>query len=64
MRSKLPLLEQALTGVVRDHHRQLLAMQLAHIDFLDEQIDALNTTIETALRALSTDEPLSPQPPP
>jgi transposase len=62
MRSKLPLLEQALTGVVRDHHRQLLAMQLAHIDFLDEQIEALNTTIETALRALSADEPLSPQP--
>jgi transposase len=24
MRSKIPLLEQALTGVVRDHHRQLL----------------------------------------
>jgi transposase len=44
MRAKLPLLEQALTGVVRDHHRQLLAMQLAHIDFLDEQIAALNTT--------------------
>jgi len=61
MRSKIPLLEQALTGVVRDHHRQLLAMQLAHIDFLDEQIDALNTTIATALRALSADEPLSPQ---
>jgi len=62
MRAKIPLLEQALTGVVRDHHRQLLAMQLAHIDFLDEQIEALNTTIETALRALSADEPLSPQP--
>jgi transposase len=52
MRAKLPLLEQALTGVVRDHHRQLLAMQLAHIDFLAEQIAALSTTIETALRAL------------
>jgi len=64
MRSKLPLLEQALTGVVRDHHRQLLAMQLAHIDFLDEQIDALNNTIETALSALSADAPLSPPPPP
>ena len=33
MRSKLPLLEQALTGRVRDHHRCLLTMQLAHIDF-------------------------------
>jgi transposase len=48
--------------VVRDHHRQLLAMQLAHIDFLDEQIAALNTTIATALRALSADASLSPQP--
>jgi transposase len=62
MRSKIPLLEQALTGVVRDHHRQLLAMQLAHIDFLDEQLAALNTTIETALRALGADARLS-QPP-
>ncbi len=26
MRTKLPLLEQALTGVVRDHHRRLLAI--------------------------------------
>jgi transposase len=34
MRSKLPELEKALTGVVRDHHRFLLAKQLAHIDFL------------------------------
>jgi hypothetical protein len=28
-----------LTGLMRDHHRRLLALQLAHIDFLDEQID-------------------------
>jgi transposase len=62
MRAKLPLLEQALTGVVRDHHRQLLAMQLAHVDFLDKQIAALNTTIETALKALSPDA--LPNPPP
>jgi transposase len=52
MRSKLPLLEQALTGRVRDHHRRLLAMQLAHIDFLDEQITALSDTIHTCLLAL------------
>jgi transposase len=55
MRSKIPLLEQALTGLVRDHHRQLLAMQLAHIDFLDEQIDALSAEITRRLAALSTD---------
>jgi transposase len=53
MRSKIPLLEQALTGLVRDHHRQLLAMQLAHIDFLDEQIDALSAEIMRRLAALS-----------
>ena len=29
LRSTLPLLEQALSGLVRDHHQQLLAMQLA-----------------------------------
>ena len=55
MRSKIPLLEQALTGLVRDHHRQLLAMQLAHIDFLDEQIEALSAEIMHRLAALSGD---------
>jgi transposase len=55
MRSKIPLLEQALTGLVRDHHRQLLAMQLAHIDFLDEQIDALSAEMTRRLAALSSD---------
>src|SRR5215467_11096743 len=59
MRSKMPLLEQALTGIVHDHHRQLLAMQLAHIDFLDEQIEALNGAIAVSLKALSVDEPSS-----
>src|SRR6266566_4985579 len=59
LRSKIPLLEQALTGLVHDHHRQLLAMQLAHIDFLDEQIETLNRAIEASLRALSVDTPSS-----
>jgi len=39
------VLEQVLTGVVRAHHQRLLAIQLAHIDFLDEQIEALSTEI-------------------
>jgi hypothetical protein len=29
MRTKIPLLGQALTGLMRDHHRRLLALQLA-----------------------------------
>ena len=57
MRSKIPLLEQALTGLVRDHHRQLLALQLAHIDFLDEQLDTLSVAITRCLTDLGAGEP-------
>src|SRR5919108_3900370 len=56
LRSKIPLLEHALTGLVRDHHRRLLVRQLAHIDFLDEQIEALSTAIAASLAALSATE--------
>jgi len=60
MRRKIPLLEQALTGLVRDHHRRLRAIQLAHIDFLDEQIEALSTAIAASLTALSANETVPP----
>jgi transposase len=60
MRTKIPLLEQALTGLMRDHHRRLLALQLAHVDFLDEQIDTLSADIT---RSLTTLEPGAPPPP-
>jgi transposase len=60
MRTKMPLLEQALTGLMRDHHRRLLALPWAHIDFLDEQIDALNTAITHNLMALGPSEPPAP----
>jgi len=52
MRSKIPALKQALTGRVGDHHRFLLAKQLAHIDFLDEQIADLETAIERQIETL------------
>jgi transposase len=58
LRTKIPLLEQALTGLMRDHHRRLLALQLAHIDFLDEQIDTLSADITRGLMALGPREPL------
>src|SRR5918995_2666341 len=60
MRSKIPLLEQALTGLVRDHHRRMLAIQLAHIDFLDEQIEALDAEITRRLTDLSAEMVLPP----
>jgi len=56
LRSTLPLLEQALSGLVRDHQQQLLAMQLAHIDFLDDQIATLHTTMAERLSALPPTE--------
>jgi transposase len=61
LRSKIPVLVHALTGLTRDHHRRLLAIQLAHIDFLDEQIDALSTEITRCLTDLSAaDAPVPP----
>jgi hypothetical protein len=60
LRTKIPVLEQALIGLVRDHHRQLLAIQLAHIDFVDEQIDALSSEITSRLTALHQGEPPVP----
>src|SRR5947199_8976497 len=39
MRRKIPLLEQALTGLGRDHHRRLRAIQLVVYDLLREFSD-------------------------
>jgi transposase len=60
MRTKIPLLEQALTGLMRDHHRRLLALQLAHVDFLDEQIDTLSVDITHSLMTLVPGAPPTP----
>jgi transposase len=59
LRDKLTELERALTGVVRPHHRFLLAQQLAHIDFLDEQIAAVSQAIVQQVAVMSSDEPKS-----
>jgi len=50
MRSKRPLLEQALQGRVTEHHRLLLKEHLAHIDALDEQIEHLSAELSERLR--------------
>jgi transposase len=57
MRSKIPALAQALTDVVRDHHRLGLATQLAHIDFLDEHIEALRRALVERRHALAPPAP-------
>jgi transposase len=55
MRRTMPLREQALTGLVRDPHRQLLAMPWAHRDVLDEPSEALSAEIGRRLAALRGD---------
>lgn len=58
MRNKIGKLEKALTGIVQPHHRLLLAQQLSHIDFLDEQIDTMSGAIGEQLEGMSwPDEP-------
>jgi transposase len=57
MRSPMPRLEQALTGLVRDQHRRWLALPWAPIAFLDEQIDALSAELTRDLTERSADAP-------
>lgn len=54
LRNKIPELEKALTGRVQPHHRFLLAQQLEHIDFLDEQITEIGAEIARQVAALSS----------
>jgi transposase len=56
MRSKIPELEQALTGIVSEHHRFMLGEQLAHIDFLDGQIANISTEISVRLEKMSEEQ--------
>jgi transposase len=60
LRTKLPLLEQALTGLIRDPHRRLLTRQWAHRDFLDEQIDAVSVEIMGSLTELEPGGAVAP----
>jgi transposase len=50
MRKKIPALREALVGHFDAHHRLWIGAILAHIDFLDEQIDRLTGMIEEQLR--------------
>ncbi len=50
MRAKRDLLEQALQGQFKSHHRFLISEQLADIDALDEAIGRMSTEIAERLR--------------
>jgi transposase len=50
LRDKRALLEKALSGRVRTHHRFMLAQHLSHIDFLEEAMRQLDAQIEEQMR--------------
>src|SRR5215208_2142743 len=50
MRKKIPQLREALEGHFDAHHALWIGAILAHIDFLDEQIDRLSDAIEEQIR--------------
>jgi transposase len=56
-RSKMPLRDQALTGVVRAQHPLVLATQVAPIAFLEEQLEALSHASGDRLHALDLEVP-------
>jgi transposase len=50
LRAKIPALREALEGRFDTHHALLISAILAHLDFLDEQIERLSDAIEDQLR--------------
>ncbi len=50
LREKQELLQKALSGRVRSHHRFMLAQHLSHIDFLEGAIAQLDRQIEEQMR--------------
>lgn len=50
LREKRDLLEKALSGTFKPHHRLMLIQHLSHIDFLDEQIAKLDAELDEQLR--------------
>jgi len=53
LRNKIKELEAALVGTISPNQRFILARQLSHIDFLDEQIEAFNEQISRHLQQMA-----------
>ena len=55
LRLKLPELQKALSGRFAPHQRFMLVQQLAHIDQLDTNIDAVDSEIEERMRPFAVE---------
>lgn len=64
LRAKRDLLEQALTGRVREHHRFIIAEHLIQLDSLDEQVSRFDAQVAAYLDQLSAPPPAAAVPPP
>jgi transposase len=53
LRNKKAELEKALTGIVGPQQRKVLALQLEHIDFLDEQVEELSAEIARHIQSMN-----------
>lgn len=49
LRTKQPELRKALDARFRDHHAFLVAQNLAHVDYLEEAVDAVSARIDRSL---------------
>lgn len=57
LRHKQEELVQSLTGIVDEHHRFMLAHNLVHVDFLDEQIGQFDREIALRMGQDQADQP-------
>lgn len=53
LRKKLPLLQRALEGRFRPHHRFMLGQILSHLDYLDEAIETISKEVENHIPPFS-----------
>jgi transposase len=63
MQNKRTLLEAALSGRVRDHHRFVIASHLEQIDFLDTQIGSFDAQIVACVNEQAAPPPDAPDTP-
>ena len=58
LKNKKEELKRALKGLINDHQRMLLEIQLRHIDYLDEEIAKLDEKIKNRMLPLEEDPAL------
>jgi transposase len=55
LRHKREALQQALTGLLKPHHRFMIASHLEHIDYLDQAIEQVDVEIQERVRPFDSE---------